>query len=61
MFRLVKGLKLILIKLNMYYIYRGSDGKLCFSEMKRGRVWKGYMERIMNEKMIGIIMWKEMQ
>ena len=29
---------------------RGSDGKLCFIEKERGKVWKGYMERIMNEK-----------
>ena len=28
---------------------RGSDGKLCFSEKERGKVWKDYMERIMNE------------
>ena len=27
----------------------GSDGKLCFSEKERGKVWKDYMERIMNE------------
>ena len=29
---------------------RGSDGKLCFSEKERDKVWKDYMERIMNEK-----------
>ena len=29
---------------------RGSDGKLCFSEMDRGNVWKDNMERIMNEE-----------
>ena len=29
---------------------RGSDGKLCFSEKERGKVWKGYMERTMNEE-----------
>ena len=29
---------------------RGSDGKLCFSEKERGKVWKDYMERIMNEE-----------
>ena len=40
---------------------RGSNGKLCFSETERGKVWKDYMERIMNEEMIGIVMWKEMQ
>ena len=29
---------------------RVSDGKLCFSEKKRGKVWKDYLERIMNEE-----------
>ena len=29
---------------------RGSDGKLYFSENERGKVWKEYMERIMNEE-----------
>ena len=29
---------------------RGSDGKLWFSEMERGKVWKDYMERILNEE-----------
>ena len=27
---------------------RGSDGKLCFNEKERGKVWKDYMEWIMN-------------
>ena len=35
---------------------RGSDGKLCFSENGRGKVWKDSMD-----KMIMIVMWKEMQ
>ena len=29
---------------------RGSDGKLCFGEKERGKVWKDYEERIMNEE-----------
>ena len=29
---------------------RGSDGKLCFCEKERGKSWKDYMERIMNEE-----------
>ena len=29
---------------------RVSDGKRCFSEMERGKVWKDYMERIMIEE-----------
>ena len=29
---------------------RRSDGKLCFSEKERGKIWKDYMERMMNEE-----------
>ena len=29
---------------------RGSDEKLCFSDKERGKVWKDYMERVMNEE-----------
>ena len=29
---------------------RGFDGKLCFSEKERGKVWKDYMKMIMNEE-----------
>ena len=29
---------------------RQSDGQRCFSEKERGKVWKDYMERIMNEE-----------
>ena len=29
---------------------RGSDGKLCFSEKERGKVWKDYIDRIMKEE-----------
>ena len=29
---------------------RGCDVKLCFSEKERGKVWKDYMERIMNNE-----------
>ena len=29
---------------------RGSAGKLCFGEKERGKVWKDYMEKIMNEE-----------
>ena len=29
---------------------RGTDGKLCFSEKERGKVWKDHRERIMNEE-----------
>ena len=40
---------------------RGSDGKLCLSEKERGKVWKDFMELIMNEEIDWIIIWKEMQ
>ena len=29
---------------------RGRDGKVYFSEKERGKVWKNYIERIMNEE-----------
>ena len=29
---------------------RGNDRKLCFSEKERGKVWKDYIERILNEE-----------
>ena len=29
---------------------RGSDRELCFIEKERGKVWKNYTERIMNEE-----------
>ena len=29
---------------------RGNDGKLCLSEKERGKVWKDYIERILNEE-----------
>ena len=56
MFRLVKGLKTDSKEVEGERCMRGSDGKLCFCEKERGKVWKDFMERIMN----GIIMWKEM-
>ena len=34
---------------------RGSDEKLCFSK-DRGKVWKDYMEWILNEENDGITM-----
>ena len=45
MFGLVKGLNT-----DSKEVEEGSDGKLCFSEKERGKVWKGYMERIVNEE-----------
>ena len=29
---------------------RGCGGKLCFTEKERGKVWKNYIESIMNEE-----------
>ena len=40
---------------------RGSHWKLYFSEKDGGKAWKNYVESIMYEEMIGVIMWKEMQ
>ena len=42
---LVKGLKM-----DSEEVEGGSDGKLCFSEKERGKVWNDYMERITNEE-----------
>ena len=50
MFNLVKGLKTDSKKVEGGRCSRGSDGKLCFSEKERGKVWKDYKERIMNEE-----------
>ena len=50
MFRLVKGLKTDSNEVEGGMCMRGSDGKLCFSEREKGKVWKDYMERIMDEE-----------
>ena len=50
MLRLVKGLKTDSKEVEGGWCMRGCDGKLCFSEKERGKVWKDYMERIMNEE-----------
>ena len=49
MFKLVKGLKTS-NEVEGGRCMRGRDGKLCFSEKERGKVWKDYMERIMIEE-----------
>ena len=48
MLRLVKGLKTDSKEVEGGSCIRGSDGKLCFSEKERGKVWKDYTEQIMN-------------
>ena len=45
MFRLVEGLMT-----DNREVDGGSDGKLCFSEKERDKVWKDYLERFMNEE-----------
>ena len=50
MFRLVKGLKTDSKDVEEERWMRGSDRKLCFSEKERCKVWKDYLERIINEK-----------
>ena len=49
MFRLVRGLMTDCKEVEGGRCMRGSDGKLCFSEKEGGKVWKDYMERMMNE------------
>ena len=50
MFRLVKGLKTDSKEDEGGMCMSGNDEKLCFSEKEKCRVWKDYMERIMNEE-----------
>ena len=50
MFTLVRGLKTDSKEVEGGRCMKGSDRKLCFSEKERGRVWKDYMERFMNEE-----------
>ena len=50
MFRLINGLKADSKEVEGGKFMRGSDGKLCFTEKKRGKVFKDYMKRIMNEE-----------
>ena len=45
MFRLVIGLKTDSKQFEGGRCMRESDGKLCFSDNERGKVWKDYMER----------------
>ena len=50
MFRLVTGLRIGSNKVHGVRCMRGSDGRLCFAEKERGKVWKDCMTRIMNEE-----------
>ena len=49
MLRLAKGLKTDSKEVEGRRCMRGRVGKLCFSEKETGKVWKDYMERIINE------------
>ena len=49
-FRQVKGQKNDSKEVECGRRMRGSDGKLCFSEKERGKLWKDYKKRIMNEQ-----------
>ena len=40
MLRIVKGLKTDSKEVECIMCMKGSDGKLCFSEKERGKVWK---------------------
>ena len=59
--RLARGQKIDGMDVYGVSCMRGIEEMLCFSEKDRGKVWKGYKKKIMTEKMIEIIMWKEMQ
>ena len=50
MSRLVKGLKTDSKEVEGGRCMRGSDGKLCFSDKERGKVWKDYIEMVMKEE-----------
>ena len=50
MIRLVKGLRIDSKEVEGGRCMRESDEKFCFGEKERGKVWKDYMERIMNEE-----------
>ena len=50
MLRLVKELKTDSKEVEGGRCMRGSDGTLYFSEKEKNKVWKDYMERIMNEE-----------
>ena len=50
MLRLVKRLKGDSKEVEGGRCMRGSNGRLCFSEKERGKVWKDYMERIMDDE-----------
>ena len=50
MLRPVRGLETDSKEVEGGRCLKGSDGKLCCSEKERGKVWKDYMERIMNEE-----------
>ena len=50
MLGLAKWLKIDSKEVEVGRCMRGSYEKLCFSEEERGKVWKDYMERIMNEE-----------
>ena len=46
----MKGLKTYSKEFNSGSYIRGSDGKLSFNENERGKFWKDYMTRIINEE-----------
>ena len=50
MFRLVRRLKTGSKDIAGGRCMRGSDAKLCFSVKERGKVWKDYIQRILNEE-----------
>ena len=60
MLRLVKCLKIDSEEVERGRCIGGSNAS-CLGEKERHNVWKDYIERVMNEEMIVIKMWKVMQ
>ena len=50
MFRLGNGLIVDSKVVEVGRCMKVSDRNLCFSEEERGKIWKDYMERILNEE-----------
>ena len=50
MFGLEEGLETDSKEVEGGMCMRGCDEKLCFGEKEKGKVWKNYMERLMNEE-----------
>ena len=50
MFWLIKRLRIDSKEVEGGRCMRESDGRLCFNEKERGKVWKDYMEQVMHKE-----------